>query len=267
MPRSEDALRTGNVDLISTSDGSNINSFDGDGDYRPELYAQYGETSYVMFHLTQPGLDDRRVRCALQPGGRQAGPDRHDLRGWPRPRQRTLLPGPGGYLADNGSLPYDPEAARALVDDYIAETGQTPRIVYSTTTGSNNLLLASSSSTLGGHRGRGRDRPDRAVRVHHQRARPAARTPGAFGMARHNGVKADDPEPSGGAGRRAVPDGQLSLNFGRLDDPVINETARPVQAAEIRSWTVRRQLRRGDQPSSSPTSKLILPLWFTKLGA
>ena len=39
---------------ISTSDGSNINSFDGDGDYPTELFAQYGETSYVLFHLTQP---------------------------------------------------------------------------------------------------------------------------------------------------------------------------------------------------------------------
>jgi peptide/nickel transport system substrate-binding protein len=61
----EDALRTGSVDLISTSDGSNINSFDGDGDYQTELFAEYAETSYVLYHLTQPGLDDRRVRCAL----------------------------------------------------------------------------------------------------------------------------------------------------------------------------------------------------------
>src|SRR3546814_17283705 len=95
-----------------------------------------------MFPLTQPGLDDRRVRSALnQAGEKQAPIDTVYGRGLDV-ANGPFSPGQEGYLADNGSLPYDPDAARALIEEYVAETGQVPRIRYSTTVDSNNLLRA-----------------------------------------------------------------------------------------------------------------------------
>ena len=217
-----DALRTGTVDLIATSDGSNINSFDGDDDYPTELQYQYGETSYILLHLTQPGLDDRRVRCALdQAIDKQALIDtvyggNLDVANGP------FSPGQEGYLVDNGSLPYDPDAAKALIDEYVAETGQTPDDQVRTTVDSNNLLRAQFLQSAW--------EDDRCRRSRCSRPSSRCSSPtrsfgspdfGAFGWRQHAGVYVDT-QNYWWNGDGAQPDGEISLNFGRLNDPVIN---------------------------------------------
>ena len=257
-----DALRTGTVDLIATSDGSNINSFDGDDDYPTELQYQYSETSYILFHLTQPGLDDRRVRCALnQAVDKQALIDtvyggNLDVANGP------FSPGQEGFLADNGSLPYDPDAARALIADYVAETGQTPTIKYSTTVDSNNLLRAQFLQSAW---------EDIGVKVEVQQTEQSVfitnalfGTPdfGAFGWRQHAGIYVDTQNYWwNGAG--AAPDGESSLNFGRLNDPVINgllDQARSETDPDARR-TMAEQINQ-----QFAKECWILPLWFTKWG-
>ena len=258
----EDALRTGTVDMISTSDGSNINSFDGDGDFVTELFAEYAETSYILYHLTQPGLDDRRVRCALgQAVDKQALIDTV-YGGGLEPANGPFSPGQEGYLADNGSLPYDPDAARALIDEYVAETGQTPRIRYSTTVDSNNLLRAQFLQRAWEDIGVEVEIDQTEQSVFITDALVGSPDFGAFGWRGHAGLYVDTQNHwwNGEAGR---PDGQVSLNFGRLNDPVITDLL-----GKARSETdpaVRRSY--AEQINRQFASECwILPLWFTKWG-
>lgn len=256
-----DALRTGTVDLIATSDGSNINSFAGDDKYPTELQAQYGETAYVMFHLTQPGLDDQRVRCALnQAVDKQALIDTVyggglDVANGP------FSPGQEGYLADNGSLPYDPDAARALIDEYVADTGQTPTIKYSTTVDSNNLLRAQFLQEAWENIGVNVEVQQTEQSVFITNALTGSSDFGAFGWRQHAGIYVDTQNYWwNGLG---ADDGQISLNFSRLDDPVINELL-----AKARS-EADPDVRRGyaeDINRQFAKECWILPLWFTKWG-
>jgi ABC-type transport system substrate-binding protein len=257
-----DALRTGTVDLIATSDGSNINSFDGDSDYPTEVQAQYGETAYIMFHLTQPGLDDRRVRCALnQAVDKQALIDTVyggglDVANGP------FSPGEEGYLADNGSLPYDPDAAKALIDEYVAETGQTPTIKYSTTVDSNNLLRAQFLQEAWEAIGVSVDVQQVEQSVFITNALVGSPDFGAFGWRQHAGIFVDT-QNYWWNGDGARPDGEISLNFSRLNDPVINDLL-----AKARSETDP-DVRRGyaeDINRQFAKECWILPLWFTKWG-
>jgi peptide/nickel transport system substrate-binding protein len=258
----EDALRTGSVDLISTSDGSNINSFDGDGDYQTELFAEYAETSYVLYHLTQPGLDDRRVRCALgQAVDKQALIDTV-YGGGLDPANGPFSPGQEGYLADNGSLPFDPEAAKALIEEYVAETGQTPRIRYSTTVDSNNLLRAQFLQRAWEDIGVEVEIDQTEQSVFITDALVGSPDFGAFGWRGHAGLYVDTQSHwwNGEAGR---PDGQVSLNFARLNDPVINDLLDKARSETDPA------VRRGyaeDINRQFGNECWILPLWFTKWG-
>jgi peptide/nickel transport system substrate-binding protein len=257
-----DALRTGTVDLIATSDGSNINSFAGDDEFPTEVQAQYGETAYIMFHVTQPGLDDRRVRCALnQAVDKQALIDTVyggglDVANGP------FSPGQEGYLADNGALPYDPEAAKALIDEYVAETGETPTIKYSTTVDSNNLLRAQFLQEAWEGIGVNVEVSQVEQSVFINNALVGSPDFGAFGWRQHAGIYVDT-QNYWWNGRSGAPDGQLSLNFARINDPVINELL-DTQRAETDP-----NVRRGyAEEINRQFAKecWILPLWFTKWG-
>ncbi len=257
-----DALRTGTVDLIATSDGSNINSFDGDDDFPTELQYQYGETAYILFHLTRPGLDDQRVRCALnQAVDKQALIDtvyggNLDVANGP------FSPGQEGYLVDNGTLPYDPDAAKALIDEYIAETGQTPEIKYATTVDSNNLLRAQFLQAAWEAIGVKVDVQQQEQSVFISAALTGSPDFGAFGWRQHAGVYIDT-QNYWWNGDGAKPDGDISLNFGRLNDPVINGLLD--QSRTETDPDVRRGLAE-DVNRQFAKECWILPLWYTKWG-
>jgi peptide/nickel transport system substrate-binding protein len=258
----EDALRTGTVDMIATSDGSNINSFDGDDNYPTELQYQYGETAYIMFHLTQPALDDQRVRCALnQAVDKQALIDTVyggglDVANGP------FSPGQEGYLADNGSLPYDPDAAKALIQDYVNETGQTPTIKYSTTVDSNNLLRAQFLQSAWEAIGVQVDVEQTQQSTFITNALVGSPDFGAFGWRQHAGIYVDT-QNYWWNGDGAKPDGEVSLNFARLNDPVINDLL--AKARSETDPTVRRGYAE-DINRQFAKECWILPLWFTKWG-
>ena len=259
-----DALRTGTVDLIATSDGSNINSFDGDDDYPTELQYQYGETSYILFHLTQPGLDDRRVRCTLnQAVDKQALIDtvyggNLDVANGP------FSPGQEGFLADNGSLALRP--GRGPRPDRRRTSPRPARPRRSSTARPSTATTCCVPSSC---RAPGRTI---GVKVEVQQTEQSVfitnalfGTPdfGAFGWRQHAGIYVDTQNYWwNGAG--AAPDGESSLNFARLNDP---GDQRPPRSGPF-----------GDRPRRPPGDGRgqinqqfakecwILPLWFTKWG-
>src|SRR5204863_9533841 len=130
----EQALEAGDIDMMNTDSGEVIADLRGNDDFEKIEYADYGETFYVLMHLTSasPALQDQRIRCAMN-----QAVDKEELialtgGGILTPANGPFSPGQEGFLEDNGSLPYDPAAAKALVDDYIAEKGEAPKIIFST---------------------------------------------------------------------------------------------------------------------------------------
>ena len=221
------ALESGDVDMIATSDGNVVSQYDTDfsgydGDFVLTKQAQYSETNYILMHLSKPGpLQDQSVRCALL-----QAIDKQDLidtlgSGYGTPANGPFSPGQEGNLADNGSLPYDPEAAAAAIEAYEAANGPVT-INYSTATAATSLATAEYLQSVWGDIG-----VDVTITQIEQSklinnalfGDPAF---DAFGWRNHAGLFVDQ-QYFWWHSSAALPDGQLALNFGRLSDPVIDE--------------------------------------------
>ena len=97
------------------------------------LQDEYTQTYYLMMDLEKAPFDDERVRCALA-----MSIDRDEIidaiggTGVAVPANGVFSPGQQGYLEDNGlSIEPDPDAARALIEDYEAETGEEVSVTIS----------------------------------------------------------------------------------------------------------------------------------------
>ncbi len=87
-----EALRSGEIDIFSTSNANVIRDFQDSGDFDIRLQDELTETNFIIIDQSkQNALADRRVRCALS-----MAIDRQELidatgGGHPRPGQRALL--------------------------------------------------------------------------------------------------------------------------------------------------------------------------------
>ena len=214
------ALEAGDLDMLSTSDAGVILEMKDNADLPTLLQAQYSETNYILLHLTKPYLADKSVRCALL-----QAIDKQDLidtidGGNGVPANGPFSPGQEGYLEDNGSLPYDPAAAKAAIDAYEAANGPLT-INYSTTTASRSLQVAQYVQAAWGEIG-----VDVTITQIEQSklinnalfGDPAF---DAFGWRNHAGLFVDS-QYFWWHSSAAKDDGQLALNFGRLRDPKID---------------------------------------------
>lgn len=219
------ALESGDVDIIATSDSAVVSEYDpnfgSDSTFNLTLQAEYSETNYVLFHLSKPGpLQSKEVRCALL-----QAIDKQDLidtvaNGYPKPANGPFSPGQEGNLADNGSLPYDPEAAAAAIADYEAANGPIT-INYSTTTAASSLATAEYLQATWGEIGVDVtiDQIEQSKLINNALFGDPAFD--AFGWRNHAGLFLDS-QYFWWHGSAALPDGNLALNFGRLNDPEIN---------------------------------------------
>lgn len=221
------AMESGDVDLIATSDPSVVARYVDSSEFVMLEQNVRTETNYVMFHLTVPHLQDREVRCALtQAVDKQALIDAV-YAGYSAPANGPFSPGQDGYLEDNGAPEYDPEAAREAIETWEATNGPL-EIVYSTTpTGTTRAVadfLQQAWSEIG---------VDVRQQTIEQSQLILAALLGdptfeAFGWRNHAGLWVDTQnswwhgfgaDPAGSQ----VADGAPNLNFGRLNDPVIND--------------------------------------------
>jgi peptide/nickel transport system substrate-binding protein len=215
------ALESGEVDIIATSDGAVVSDFEGNEDFPTILQQEYGETNYILLHLSKPGpLQSKEVRCALT-----QAIDKIDLidtiaNGFLDPANGPFSPGQEGYLADNGGPEYDPEAAAAAIEAYEAANGPVT-INYSTTTAAVSLATAEYLQSVWGEIG-----VDVTITQIEQSklinnalfGDPAF---DAFGWRNHAGLFADQ-QFFWWHSSAAIPDGGLALNFGRLADPEVD---------------------------------------------
>jgi len=255
------ALLNGDLDLMSTSDAASILDLQSEAGFQTLLQNQYGETNYILFHLTKPYLADKNVRCALL-----QGIDKIDLidviaNGNADPANGPFSPGQEGYLEDNGSLEYDPEAASAAIAAYEAANGPLT-INYSTTTAAVNLATAQYLQDAWGQIGVDVtiDQIEQSKLINNALFGDAAFD--AFGWRNHAGLYADQ-QYFWWHSSAALPDGALALNFGRLVDPVVDENlekARSAATPEERKAAAEEINRR------FASECLIIPTSYTKWG-
>jgi peptide/nickel transport system substrate-binding protein len=217
----EEALRSRDVDLISTSDVNVVARLRDDSNFETLLQDNYSETNYILLNLTKPYLADRDVRCALLQAIDPV--DFNDVvnGGNGALSNGPFTPGQEGYLDDNGRLPYDPDAARDAIAAWEAENG--PLVInYSTTPTVTNLTAAQYLSAVWGDVGVEVviDQIEQSTLI--TNALFGSPDFDAFGWRNHAGIFLDQ-QYYWWHGSAAAPPGELALNFGRLDDPVINE--------------------------------------------
>jgi ABC-type transport system substrate-binding protein len=217
------ALKAGDIDLMTTDSGENIAAFRENDGFQIVEQSDFGETFYILEHVGQQGspLQDQRVRCGLL-----AATDARTLSetvgaGVTPVANGVFSPGQQGYLADNGNAGYDPDRAKQLIAAYTAERGK-PTILFSTVTDSGALQTAQLLQAWWEEAGADVEivQLEQAKLITNALLGDDAFM--AFGWRNHGGFVLDQ-QYVWWHRSTAQPKGQLALNFGRLDDPVIND--------------------------------------------
>ncbi len=227
-----DALRSGDIDIFSTSAALVISDFRADAENFPMVEQdQFVETNYILIDLAKPGaLQDANVRCALS-----LAIDRQDLidataGGILKPANGLFSPGQQGYLEDNGgSTGYDPDTAKQMIADYEAANGPVA-VDYGTTTSQINAQVA---ELLKGYwEAIGVDFTYTQVPQDSFITNALFGDPGFFmyGWRNHAGVKIDS-QYFWWHSANAADDGALALNFGRIKDPIVDKGLEDARSA------------------------------------
>jgi ABC-type transport system substrate-binding protein len=220
-----EALRTGDIDIFATSSSAVIADFRETPDEFPMPEQQkYGETGYTMIDLDKPGpLQDKRVRCALRKAGNAQ--ELIDLTGGGilQVANGPFSPGQEGYLEDNGvSTEQDIEGAQALIDEYLAENPGPIQVKYGTTVSNINAQIAELLQGYWAEIGVETE----IVQIPQDQFITKALFGDPdfvmFGWRQHGGTSVDG-QYLWWHSSTAKPDGELSLNFARLRDPVVDE--------------------------------------------
>jgi peptide/nickel transport system substrate-binding protein len=261
------ALESGDVDLIATSDPSVVRNYVDSTDFTMLQQNVRTETNYILFHVNRPPLDSQEVRCALtQAVDKQALIDAV-YAGFSEPANAPFSPGQEGYLEDNGAPEYDPEAAAAAIEAWEAENGPL-QIPYSTIPAGTARAVADFLQQAWGAVG-----VDVTQQTVEQSQLILAALLGdqsfyAFGWRNHAGLFVDGQNSwwhgfGADAKGSEVADGAPNLNFGRLNDPVINDLLD--QARETEDADERRALAE-DINREFAEQCWILPTSYTTWG-
>ena len=122
----EQALKSGDIDIFSTSAAQVVADFREDADTFPmSEQSQYTETNYLLIDLDKPGAtQDARVRCAMS-----MAIDRQEVNdlvsaGVLQIANGLFSPGQQGFLDDNGfDTAQNLDEAKRLIDEYKQDTG------------------------------------------------------------------------------------------------------------------------------------------------
>ena len=226
-----EALQAGDVDIVTSSNGRAISTIQGLGDeFTVTVQDDYIETYYLLVDFDKPGpLQDRRVRCAMSMAiDRQEFVDATS-NGFSTVANGLFSPGQQGYLEDNGlPVEQDLESAAALIAEYEEETGTDVEFTLGHVP--SNVVVQAAELLLGWWSEIGIDVDTRTIPQSDFINLAALGTPEfeVFLWRQHAGVFVDQ-QYLWWHSENAFPDGELSLNFGRLADPDIDaalDTAR-----------------------------------------
>jgi peptide/nickel transport system substrate-binding protein len=227
-----EALRSGDIDIFSTSNANVIRDFQDSADFDIRLQDELTETNFIIIDQSkQNALADKRVRCALS-----MAINREELinavgGGILTPANGLFSPGQQGYLEDNGlPMEQDLEGAAALIEEYESETGQQVTFpIGQTPTRTND---ETTELLIGWWNQIGVEAQALPVPQDQYITLALFGDPNfqAFLWRQHAGVGVDQQYfwwNSAGS----HPDGELSLNFGRINDRVIDQALNTARSA------------------------------------
>lgn len=221
----EEALKNGELDIFSTSSAQVVKDFrDDPANFPMTEQTKYVETNYLLIDLAKPGpTQSALVRCALS-----KAIDRQEVidlvaGGLTQIANGLFSPGQQGYLEDNGFDPaQDIEGAKALIEQYKKETGTSSVEV---TYGHTATALGDQAAELykGYWAAIGVDTKVDVVPQDKFITNALFGDPGFFiyGWRNHAGLTVDQ-QNFWWNSVSGPPDGQLALNFGRLNDPEVD---------------------------------------------
>jgi peptide/nickel transport system substrate-binding protein len=218
------ALQSGDIDIFSTSSAAVVAELRGNAQFPMSEQTDFVETNYLLIDMNKGGpYADARVRCALSKAIDRKEYNDLSEGGLLKIANGLFSPGQQGYLDDNGfSTAQDLEGAKALIADYQKDHPGPVQIRYGHTAdriGDQQAeLLKGYWSQIG---------VDATVEVIPQDQFITNALFGAdnffiYGWRNHAGLTVDQQNywwNSAGA----TPDGQLSLNFGRVKDPIVDQ--------------------------------------------
>jgi peptide/nickel transport system substrate-binding protein len=219
------ALRSGEVDIMHTTNGDDLLAFRDNPDEFPMTEATYlGETAYTLLHVGKADspLNDKRIRCAINAAIDDQTMIDATQAGVVEIANGPFNPSQPGYLEDTGIPMYDPDLAKSLVDEWKAENGgAAPSIIYSATT--DQASLTNAEIVVDGLTEAGFDATIAQIEQGKLITNALIGDAGfdAFGWRNHAGFL--DNQFIWWHSENALPVGQLALNFGRLSDPKIDE--------------------------------------------
>ncbi len=236
------ALRSGQFQIMHTSNADEIALFKDDDGFESHISDTLGETGYLMMNVAEG--TNATIGKPLDPQGKNASSpllhiscrkalahaidyDRYNEErnaGLAKVANGPFPPGSIGYLEDTGYPKFDVEAAQAEFDTCLQEYGQDKMVVSFNTTNdpfnveSNSLVLSMWQEAFG-------DRIDAKINPIEQGQYIGLGLVGDFQILGWRSHSGSDPDQQ----RRwwhsstAVPLGEVGTNFGRIVDPVIDE--------------------------------------------
>lgn len=220
----QNAVIAGDVDIAHESGGDGLvrlrEAADAGTIQLLEL-DQRQETGYVLINVGDPDADvfDVRVRQAMALSFNQEIQNESRNAGAFEIANGPFSPGSIGYLEDSGYPAFDLEAAQALVEEYEAENGPI-EIAYKTTTDPFNLQTAELYRSF--WEAAGMDVTLDQIEQGEFISQALVGNFEAFGWRNHGGFDPDTQEVWW-TSNNAAELGAIGLNFGRIDDEVIDE--------------------------------------------
>lgn len=221
----QSALEAGDIDLIHTTNGESIAALREQADEFPMLETDtFGETTYWLMNVGDPEspLSDRRIRCALA--------NAQDSRALIERLQDNVnevanspfSAGQAGNSPDSGfPIEQDMQEAQRLVAEYKAENPGPVSISISTTPDESSQVFAQAQAEW--FREAGIDEVELANVEQGQFIGLALTGDFQTFLWRNHGGRFLDQQYIWWHSSNALPLGQLGLNFGRINDPVIDE--------------------------------------------
>ncbi len=230
----DNAIVSGDIDITHMDSGDSIEGLREAADQGTiNLFEidQRQETGYVLINVGDPetAVNDVRVRQAMAYAFDHVVENQSRNAGIFEIANGPFSPGSVGYLEDTGFPEFDLDQATALIDEYESDTGQEAEIAYKTTTDPFNLQTA--ELYRGFWEAAGMTVTLDQIEQGEFISQALVGNFEAFGWRNHGGFDPDTQEVWW-TGENAAPFGDIGLNFGRIDDEVINENLDIVRESE-----------------------------------
>jgi peptide/nickel transport system substrate-binding protein len=224
-----DALLSGAIDLLHTTNGEVITGFRDSDDYVQEEISNNAEVGYTMLHVTQTlpdgtpsPLQDRRVRCALANAYDNPTVNSAINLDVPEIANGPFAPGTPGYLEDTGyPMAQDMERAKGLIAEYKAENPGPLNLSLATTQDETLLTIAQFQKQWWEEAGVDNVTLDQSDQGNYIVLALLGDFQ-VFQWRNHSNFDLDN-QYIWWNSKSALPVGELALNFGRIKDPRIDE--------------------------------------------